>query len=1196
MANVLGLALRITGDASGLRLDPAQRALQRLGDEADKVGKIFDQFTGESTAAAQAQERFQQEADGLLRTLRDGGSATEFARNFERIAAAARDEAAALQEAARITESTRTNFERFQQRARELAVQLEAGRITQETYNRAVEQSARGLTDSERAAAGLATRTREIASAGGTASLQFNELSGVFSILPGPLGNIAGRISGITSASQGLSRVFAGGLSQGITSIAGSITSLINPFTLAVGAVVGLGAAATSVTRGLLSLEDRVERLGNQAFQLGVSFDFVQVLEESARRSGTSVDALRSATTRLQQQLVEAARGSATATAAIEGLGVSVQEIQTADASQQFRLIARAIADIEDPAERTAAATRLFGEAGVQLLPFFRNLSGAANDLERLGNAITDRERAQIDEFGRSLDALSVSAQGLGNAILAPFAGLGDGISRAAAEFTAGITSLVDPVLRTLEPVFTNLGRIIEVIGVSFGNLGRVIGAVFAPVADTVQQIGDALAPVNDAIVDLTRFIGDAAVSTVEFLQQFSPFAAIGAVVERITPLFDRFSGVFDNVGSTVSRVARIISTAFTRIQELTQQVFGRLLRIVTQVVSGFLEFSGLGQVLTAFANTAARAFDTLLDNIRGVIDRVGGFIESIVSFAEDWLGIVDTIEEPIQPELDAGQLAVELSDELAKAQESVAQFGNAGVEAFLEYKAQLDEIALLVAEGEYDGEAQARAIEQATKAFEDQAKTLAEQAQQEIEQLNEANTIELQIETAGLQAVEALKASIAEVIDESSALGEAGFDAALQYQDALGELQRQFEQGVVNETVLAREAKAAREEYDAQVAAIQASVKAQEELIANDRERIASLLQVNDAAQRITDDIASVDREIARVQDELARAAGELDAASAESAQRRLTELEGLQARLANDLQATAQGFDQGFAAAFDSVGQRFNGLAEQAAQFGEAGVAAAARLQEGIALAQQQAEDGILNREAFDAEVARREALFAQEIEQVQAVANERQRINELVDQRFLLARFGGDQQRLDAARNLAALEAEVGRVQADVQAARAAGDQAAANAGIARLGQLDQVAAQERDIASGRQQLEETLAEQRDQYLQQLQQQQEQAQQEQEKFLEEQRKAIEAEQQRQAERIRELNTLGSGVIEGNDIRTAEGAALFLQLAANRQDPALIEARLQTRRLTEIRQEVRALVEGLTGLPVLNIAGGAG
>jgi glutamate-1-semialdehyde aminotransferase len=173
---------------------------------------------------------------------------------------------------------------------------------------------------------------------------------------------------------------------------------------------------------------------------------------------------------------------------------------------------------------------------------------------------------------------------------------------------------------------------------------------------------------------------------------------------------------------------------------------------------------------------------------------------------------------------------------------------------------------------------------------------------------------------------------------------------------------------------------------------------------------------------------------------------------------------------------------------------------------------------------------------------------------------------------------------------------LEREIGRVQAEVQAARAAGNQAEVNAGIARLGQLDQVAAQERDIASGRRQLEEQLGQQREQYLQQLEQQQKAAQQEQQKFLEEQRKAVEAEQQRQTARIRELNTLGAGVIGGTDIRTAEGAALFLNLAANRQDPALIEARLQTRALQDLRRSVTSLVEGLTGLPTVRIPGAIG
>jgi len=161
--------------------------------------------------------------------------------------------------------------------------------------------------------------------------------------------------------------------------------------------------------------------------------------------------------------------------------------------------------------------------------------------------------------------------------------------------------------------------------------------------------------------------------------------------------------------------------------------------------------------------------------------------------------------------------------------------------------------------------------------------------------------------------------------------------------------------------------------------------------------------------------------------------------------------------------------------------------------------------------------------------------------------------------------------------------------------VQTARAAGDQGAVNAGIQRLGLLDQVAAKERDVASGRQQIEQQIAQQRQQYLQALGEQQKKAEEEQRKFAEERAKAVEAENQRQQARIRELNTLGAGVIKGSDIRTAEGAALFLQLAANQQDPALIEARLQTRRLTEIRQAIVGLAESF-GLATVSIPGVTG
>ena len=171
MANILGLALKISADSTQLKLTPAERALQTLGAEAAKLTSVFAQFTGESSAAATAQQKFATDLAFLNSALKTGQiTAQQYAEEFANLAQASEQEAAALREAARITESVRTPFERFQRTAGELAVQLEAGRISQETYNRAVEQASKGLTDAERAAAGLAVQDRAIEEAAAAAA------------------------------------------------------------------------------------------------------------------------------------------------------------------------------------------------------------------------------------------------------------------------------------------------------------------------------------------------------------------------------------------------------------------------------------------------------------------------------------------------------------------------------------------------------------------------------------------------------------------------------------------------------------------------------------------------------------------------------------------------------------------------------------------------------------------------------------------------------------------------------------------------------------------------------------------------------------------------------------------------------------------------------------------------------------------
>jgi hypothetical protein len=357
------------------------------------------------------------------------------------------------------------------------------------------------------------------------------------------------------------------------------------------------------------------------------------------------------------------------------------------------------------------------------------------------------------------------------------------------------------------------------------------------------------------------------------------------------------------------------------------------------------------------------------------------------------------------------------------------------------------------------------------------------------------------------------------------------------------------------------------------------------------DAKRLGALLATTESAAKLTEDLAVVEREIARIQQQIAETGVGKDGA----AETRLAELRALQTQLDDQLEAAAQGFDKGFAEAFAKTGEKFNELAAKAGEFGQAGAEAARQLSEGIQAAQDQARDGILNAESYERQVEQQKRLFELELENIKKTAEERKKINEFVDKQLIAFRFGGDNERAEAAIRAVEIEKEIIRVQDQVRIARANGDREALNAGVLRIGQLDQVLANEQAIANGRKELEKQLGEQRDKYLQQLQQQQQQAQQQQVAFLAEQQKAIEAEQARQLERVRELNTLGAGVIGGSDIRTSEGAAQFLQLAAGRQDPALIEARLQTRRLTEIRQGIGQLVNSF-GLPVVQIGSGVG
>jgi hypothetical protein len=837
MSTVIGLGVQFSANANGMTkgLSQVDRQLQNLGKQAAAAASLFDSFTSSSGAAGAAQQQVATDIAFLGSALKTGQiSAQEYAAELQAVVGGAQTAAAAFAEGARITDQVATAEERrtaelerlgqllaqgaiseetysraaaeasganeeaakaeterakalsraaqitqanlspqqkYDAEVQELSAHLAAGRISQETYNAALAKAATSFDKATRSASAFDAAS---ASGGGGSTMQFNELSGVLSALPGPIGNVAGRLSGLSSAGQGLGKVFGGGagLSGGLANIGSSVAGLVNPFSLGLAAVTAFAAGASAVASGLLDLEDRVEKLGNTADKLGVSFEFIQLLEEAGNRSGVSIDSVSSAFGKLQKTLAGADEESKAATAALAKLGIAFTDLENLSPEEQIRLIGEQLQGIDDPAKRTAAAMQIFGKSGADLLPFFATLGPAAEDIERLGGAMSDIDRGRIDDFGAGVDALGVASSRLGELLLLPFAGLGEGIAQGSAEFLGGINAIVGPIGDVLEPILSGLGTAIEIVGVILGGIGRSLGALLAPLGDLSQAWGGLADAFNEELVDIVRYFVDAQVASYEWLASFSP---LNAITDNIGA-----------IGETMSRIAKIITTALAQIGEYV----GRTLAAFNKLFGLNVSIESIGALISSVFGGVSSTFATIANAIGGTVGR-------LLTIAEDFLGITAEVQQPISPELDISGptlAATQFAKEIDAATTAAAEFGAAGFDAALAYQNSLEQIAQLQADGTLTADEARKMAEREKTAFEAKIETLDKEADAQAKAAEAAQkAADEKIAAAERAAAAAVEADrkLADAFISAQGLGGDGATAA----DTLLAITRQIEE-----------------------------------------------------------------------------------------------------------------------------------------------------------------------------------------------------------------------------------------------------------------------------------------------------------------------------------------------------------------------------------------------------------------
>lgn len=205
----------------------------------------------------------------------------------------------------------------------------------------------------------------------------------------------------------------------------GVVTSTMDGIESAVGAatkvlgVLGIGLSVNYFKNFVLGAINAQDKLLEMSQKVGVSIETLAGLEHAANMSGVSLDGVQKALKTVSTGLFEADKGVKSSQANFSALGISIHDMSGDLKSADAVLIeaAEKFAAMEDGTTKTALATKLFGRAGLDLIPMLNAGSEGLAALIAEGqrfNPVTAQSAAQADIFKDNLDRLKGSASSFG--------------------------------------------------------------------------------------------------------------------------------------------------------------------------------------------------------------------------------------------------------------------------------------------------------------------------------------------------------------------------------------------------------------------------------------------------------------------------------------------------------------------------------------------------------------------------------------------------------------------------------------------------------------------------------------------------------------------------------------------------------------------------------------------------------------
>ena len=412
-------------------------------------------------------------------------------------------------------------------------------------------------------------------------------------------------------------------------------------------AIVGAAASAVTAIGGtVVSASEAGDEIDKMSQKLGLSSEAYQEWDYVMNLAGADINSMQGGMKTLANTMDDAVKGSKTAAAKFEALGISLKDLEGMSREDAFAAVVEGFQGMEDNAERAALANDLLGRSASELTPLFNQSAEAtaeqvkqAHDLGMVMDEDVVKNSAALQD---SITTMQSSIQGLGLKL----AGSLMPIVQSVMDWVTDHMPQIEEMLQQIQPIIQSLFEqllppLLDLAENLFPSimdlLNLLIPAIGSILSDLLPMIVGLL---NEILPLLIEFIGEILPIILDLLDALMPllqmvFDIIGPIIKMIlnliTPLIKLIAEVLKPIIELVTEIfADILEPLMPALQEL-MDALTPLFEALGPVFMGIL--NALIPILKLVANVFTTIFSGALKDVMPIVTDIIGIFTDFMNF-----------------------------------------------------------------------------------------------------------------------------------------------------------------------------------------------------------------------------------------------------------------------------------------------------------------------------------------------------------------------------------------------------------------------------------------------------------------------------------------------------------------------------------------------------------------------------------